>query len=152
MQILWMIQFNLHLWVPISYHIPQWYIRFILLPYQQHSSDGDQCYPGGIEVMATYSLTSGSTNNGGRGVQLQLAMTAKLKPGETKATPISLAQHSYFNLASHSSPERILDHVLKMPNCDSFTPVDSTSIPTGAICMWRTQLWIFEQGWSCLMH
>ena len=83
--------------------------------------------------MATYSLTSGSTNNGGRGVQLHLAMTAKLEPGETKATPISLAQHSYFNLASHSSPERILDHVLKMPNCDTFTPVDSTSIPTGAI-------------------
>lgn len=96
--------------------------------------------------MATYSLTSGSTNNGGRGVQLQLAMTAKLKPGETKATPISLAQHSYFNLASHSSPERILDHVLKMPNCDSFTPVDSTSIPTGAICNVKDSAMDFRAG------
>ena len=59
-------------------------------------------------------------------------MNAKLLPGETKATPIALAQHSYFNLASHSSPNRILDHTLHL-NCTKFTPFDNTSIPTREI-------------------
>ncbi|KAL3785415.1 hypothetical protein ACHAWO_005190 [Cyclotella atomus] len=92
------------------------------------SHDEDQGYPAGIEVTATYSLKQ--SNDSQEGVKLHLSMSAKLLPGETKATPISLAQHSYFNLASHSSRERILNHVLTMPNCRSFTPVDGTSIPT----------------------
>lgn len=91
------------------------------------SPDGDQGYPGGIEVTAIYSLKA---NNHEQGAKLHLSMSAKLLPGVTKATPISLAQHSYFNLASHSAPERILNHVLSMPNCHAFTPVDETSIPT----------------------
>lgn len=94
------------------------------------SPDGDQGYPGGIEVKAIYSLEAHET---GCGASLHLSMTAKLLRNETKSTPISLASHSYFNLASHSSQERILNHLLKMPNCCSFTPVDVTSIPTGEV-------------------
>ena len=71
------------------------------------------------------------SNNCTSGAKLCLKMHATLLPGETKATPIALAQHSYFNLASHSSPSRILDHTLHMPNCCArFTPVDDTSLPT----------------------
>ncbi|KAL7489936.1 hypothetical protein ACHAW6_015671 [Cyclotella cf. meneghiniana] len=94
------------------------------------SPHGDQGYPGGIEVKATYSLLEIQQGRDSRGAQLRLSMSAKLLPGETRATPISLAQHSYFNLASHSSPEGILNHVLKMPNCHKYTPVDQSSIPT----------------------
>ena len=95
------------------------------------SPDGDQGYPGGIEVTATYSLVPIQTCNGViNGAKLSLAMKANLLPGETKATPIALAQHSYFNLASHASEERILNHILHMPHCNKFTPVDNTSIPT----------------------
>ncbi|KAL3786405.1 hypothetical protein HJC23_002962 [Cyclotella cryptica] len=94
------------------------------------SPHGDQGYPGGVEVKAAYSLRERQHGHGSRGAQLHLSMCADLLPGETRATPISLAQHSYFNLASHSSPERILNHVLEMPNCHTFTPVDQTSIPT----------------------
>ena len=47
----------------------------------------------------------------------------------TRSYTISLAQHSYFNLAGHNSPNRILDHTLQM-NCSEYTPVDNTSIPT----------------------
>ena len=57
-------------------------------------------------------------------------MTAKLLPGETKAAPIGLAKHSYFNLSSHNSPNCILDHVLCLPNCWRYTPVDRTLIST----------------------
>ncbi|HET8634149.1 MAG TPA: aldose epimerase family protein, partial [Gemmatimonadales bacterium] len=46
-----------------------------------------------------------------------------------KPTPINLSQHSYFNLAGSGS---VLDHEL-MIAADSFTPIDSTFIPTGVI-------------------
>ena len=91
------------------------------------SADGDQGYPGGIKVTAIYSLVA---NEDDVGAKLKLQMHGCLQEGETKATPIALAQHSYFNLASHSSSERILKHVLHMPDCDKYTPLDNTSIPT----------------------
>ena len=99
-------------------------VQFTLL-----SLDGDQGYPGGIEVSATYSIVPIDCN-AKMGAKICLNMSAKLLPGETKATPIALAQHSYFNLASHNSKERILTHVLQMQHCKKFTPVDNTSIPT----------------------
>eukprot|EP00984_Skeletonema_dohrnii_P012143 scaffold4883_cov120-Skeletonema_dohrnii-CCMP3373.AAC.3 len=92
------------------------------------SNDGDQGYPGGIKVTAIYSLVANEDDD--IGATLKLQMHGCLQEGETKATPIALAQHSYFNLASHSSSERIIKHVLHMPNCDKFTPLDNTSIPT----------------------
>jgi aldose 1-epimerase len=91
-----------------------------------NSDDGDQGYPGSIKVTAIYSLVP---NEDTIGAKLKLQIMCALSKGETKATPIALAQHSYFNLASHSSSERILNHVLHMPNCDKFTPLDNKSIP-----------------------
>ena len=98
------------------------------------SPDGDQNYPGGIEVTATYSLVHiDNLDDGKCGAKLCLDMRANLLPGETKSTPISLTQHSYFNLASHSARRRILDHTLHLPNCSKFTPFDDTSIPTRVV-------------------
>lgn len=96
-------------------------VRFILI-----SDDGDQGYPGSIKVTAIYSLVANEDNVG---ATLKLRMICALNEGETKATPVALAQHSYFNLASHSSSERILNHVLHLPCCKYFTPLDKTSIP-----------------------
>jgi len=102
-------------------------VKFTLI-----SQDGDEGYPAGIKVTATYTLIQTKCGS----VKLCLNMNANLLPGETtttttttKSTPISLAQHSYFNLAGHASPNRILDHTLQM-NCSEYTPVDNTSIPT----------------------
>ena len=110
-------------------------VRFALV-----SPDGDQGYPGGVEVVASYSLVrvlrgdgmadAASSARGIVGARLRLVMRANLLPGETRATPICMAGHSYFNLAGHSSPSRILDHVLRLPNCEKYTPLDGTSIPT----------------------
>jgi len=109
-------------------------VRFALV-----SPDGDRGYPGGVEVVASYSLVrvvrgdgtaDTSSVRGVMGARLRLVMRANLLPGETRATPICMAGHSYFNLAGHSSPSRILDHVLRLPNCDKYTPLDGTSIPT----------------------
>jgi galactose mutarotase-like enzyme len=95
------------------------------------SADGDQGYPGSVAVTATYSLSNSTLGDGDliSGVVLRLEMKASLLDGETKMTPINLAQHSYFNLAGHDHPNGILDHRLTVES-DAYTPVDSTSIPT----------------------
>ena len=98
-------------------------VRFTLI-----SGDGDQGYPGAVKVCAEYALVP--TQDGKNGAKLCLSMRASLLPGETKATPISLAQHSYFNLSSHASRVGVLDHILHMPNCREFTPVNRSLIPT----------------------
>ncbi|GJN20347.1 hypothetical protein PR202_gb07716 [Eleusine coracana subsp. coracana] len=64
------------------------------ITFQYHSKDGEEGYPGDVTVRATYSLPEDTT--------LRLDMEAT---PDNKATPISLAQHTYWNLAGHDSGE-----------------------------------------------
>lgn len=50
---------------------------------------------------------------------------------QNKATPISLAQHTYWNLSGHDSGD-ILGHCIQIW-ASHITPVDENSIPTGEI-------------------
>ena len=68
------------------------------------SEDGDQKYPGAIDVTVRYTFTLNDEGDGG----LKIEMGASLAEGETKSTPISLCNHSYFNLAGHDAAEGIL--------------------------------------------
>nr|GMD07332.1 aldose 1-epimerase [Ipomoea batatas] len=72
----------------------------ITFKYQSH--DGEEGFPGDLSVTATYTLTSKTT--------LKLDMVAV--PGN-KPTPVSLAQHTYWNLAGHSSGD-ILGHTAQL--------------------------------------
>ena len=91
------------------------------------SNDGDQGYPGHVRVSATYSLRP-SLSQGG--TVLRLEMNAHLMEGSDLATPINLAQHSYFNLAPIAErSDGVLGHALLL-EADYYTPVDSVSIPT----------------------
>ncbi len=81
------------------------------------SKDGDQGYPGNLKVTATYTLTEDNA--------LELQFTATTD----KDTVVNLTHHSYFNLAGSGD---ILNHTVMMP-ADTFTPVDSTLIPTGEL-------------------
>tara|TARA_R100000908_G_scaffold64032_1_gene46601 strand:- start:15633 stop:16763 length:1131 start_codon:yes stop_codon:yes gene_type:complete len=83
------------------------------------SEDGDQGYPGNLQVKVLYTLTE---NN-----ELRIDYTAKTD----KATPVNLTNHAYFNLSG--DPEsQILDHKLRL-QASHYTPVDETLIPTGEI-------------------
>lgn len=71
-------------------------------------------------MTATYTLTSSTT--------MKLDMEAV---PQNKATPISLAQHTYWNLAGHNAGT-ILDHSIQIWG-SHITPVDENTVPTGEI-------------------
>ena len=84
-----------------------------------HSPDGDQGYPGAMDIAVTYTLTDeNSVRIHYRGI-----------PQEE--TIINLTNHSYFNLNGHDSGD-ILSHTVWL-DADAFTRADATSIPTGEI-------------------
>ncbi|XP_042496437.1 galactose mutarotase-like [Macadamia integrifolia] len=90
------------------------------ITFKYHSHDGEEGYPGDVIVTATYILTSSTT--------MKLEMEAVPK---NKATPINLAQHTYWNLAGHSSGN-VLEHLVQI-SANHSTPVDENTIPTGEI-------------------
>ena len=92
------------------------------------SLDGDQGYPGTLQVIVTFTVTNED--------ELVLEYEAKLVGNENVSTILNLTNHSYFNLSGLTSNEtsRITDH--KMIISEKVTGVlekDHKSIPTGKV-------------------
>jgi len=83
------------------------------------SQDGEEGYPGNLQVTVTYQYTDTD--------ELKITYSATTD----KPTPINLTVHPYFNLTGDVS-KNILGHVVKI-NAAAYTPVDSTGIPTGEV-------------------
>ncbi|KAG5403229.1 hypothetical protein IGI04_009348 [Brassica rapa subsp. trilocularis] len=84
------------------------------------SPDGDQGFPGEVNVTVTYKLDKEN--------ELSVVMEAKPKD---KATPINLAHHSYWNLGGHNAGDILSEEIQILGS--SYTPVDGELIPTGEI-------------------
>lgn len=87
------------------------------LQFTLHSPDGDQGYPGALDVSATYTL-DGNT--------LSLALAAR----STKATVINLTSHAYWNL---SGGERgAFDHEMQIMG-SAYLPLNDLLLPSGEL-------------------
>ncbi|MEO5823852.1 MAG: aldose epimerase family protein [Vicinamibacteraceae bacterium] len=83
------------------------------------SKDGDEGYPGTLQMTVTYTLTDAN------------ALVVDYLAKTDKATPVNVTQHSYFNLAGEGVGT-IDGHVMQI-HADRYAPVAKGLIPTGEL-------------------
>jgi aldose 1-epimerase len=87
------------------------------LELKYRSQDGEEGYPGNLDVTVVYGLTPAN--------ELKIRYEAVTD----RSTPVNLTSHAYFNLGD--SPD-ILGHEIRL-NASVFLPVDAGLIPTGQL-------------------
>jgi aldose 1-epimerase len=92
--------------------------QFVRLILSYKSPDGEEGYPGNLDVTVTYTLTDGNM------------LFTQIEASTDKPTPVNLCNHTYFNL--READTSILGHLLQI-KADRYTVVDDELIPTGEL-------------------
>ena len=87
--------------------------------FELKSDDGDEGFPGNLDVIVTYTLTDDN------------ALDIHYEAVSDKDTVVNLTNHSYFNLNGHASG-KILNHKLKL-NAEFITPAREDKVPYGEV-------------------
>lgn len=87
--------------------------------FRLYSENGDQGYPGNLEVAVTYRLTDDN------------AVEISYQAEGDQDCPVNLTNHAYFNLAGAGSGAKSLDHELQL-HASYYLPTRPDLIPTGA--------------------
>jgi len=107
--------------------------RSVGVKFWMTSPDGDQGYPGKLDVTVCYWLTP------------ENVWRIEYEAVTDKATPINLTQHLYFNFKGEAEGT-ILDHELTL-FADRMTPVDKGLIPTGEVVPVKGTPFDFTTPW-----
>ena len=83
------------------------------------SPDGDEGFPGKVEIKVTYTLTAANV------------WRVDYEAEPDKDTPINMTQHVYWNFKGEAGGS-IQDHVMKIP-ASRITPTDKGQIPDGTL-------------------
>ncbi len=83
------------------------------------SPDGDEGYPGALDLTVTYKL---SAQNG---------LSIRYEATTDKTTVLNLTNHTYFNVAGYASGS--VHPLILWIDADTYLPTDETLIPTGEI-------------------
>jgi aldose 1-epimerase len=93
------------------------------------SPDGDEGYPGKLEITVVYRLTNDN--------KLEINYSATTD----KTTPLSLTHHAYFNLGGFK--DKILSHTAEIA-ADSFLVPDETNVPVGEMFDVAGSVWDYR--------
>lgn len=97
------------------------------------SPDGEEGYPGNLDVQVTYSLERDGT------------LTLDYYAISDADTVINLTNHAYFNLNGADSATTIFDHTLKL-NASAFCDIDENCLANGNILAVRNTPFDFREG------
>jgi len=85
-----------------------------------YSVDGDQGFPGNVDVSVTYTLKDDNS------VKIEYAGMCD------KDTALNLTNHAYFNLENAEQGSDVREHTLRL-NADFYLPVDNEGIPNSPL-------------------
>ncbi len=110
---------------PTGFHARVWDAeqtdeKTVVMKYQ--SQDMEEGFPGTLDVKITYSLSEEAN-----------AFIIEYEATTDKTTIVNLTNHGFFNLAGVANPTPSIEDNIVEINASFYTPIDSTSIPTGEI-------------------
>lgn len=100
--------------------------------YRYISHDGEEGYPGNVEIKVTYCLSNANE------------LTIFFEAVSDKKTLLNVTNHSYFNLSGDLKRD-VLNHTLKVKS-DSFLELDDELIPTGELLLVKNTSFDFREG------